>query len=129
VVAQARNGREAVELFEARRRTCASSTCTCRAVGRRGRALHRARAHLVFVTAFDQYAVEAFARGALDYLVKPVEPARLAETVARLQERCARRQPAATRGAARADWPRACARTPPAPPLQWLRASSGRRCA
>ena len=45
------------------------------------------RAHLVFVTAFDQYAVQAFAQGALDYLVKPVEPARLAETVPRLQER------------------------------------------
>ena len=36
------------------------------------------RAHLVFVTAFDQYAVQAFKQGALDYLVKPVEPARLA---------------------------------------------------
>ena len=45
------------------------------------------RAHLVFVTAYDQYAVQAFAQGVLDYLVKPVEPARLAETVARLQER------------------------------------------
>ena len=45
------------------------------------------RAHLVFVTAFDQYAVQAFEHGALDYLVKPVEPARLAATVARLQER------------------------------------------
>ena len=32
------------------------------------------RAHLVFVTAYDQYAVKAFAQGALDYLVKPVEP-------------------------------------------------------
>ncbi len=45
------------------------------------------RAHLVFVTAYDQYAVQAFAQGALDYLVKPVEPARLADTVARLKER------------------------------------------
>ena len=52
------------------------------------------RAHLVFVTAYDQYAVQAFAQGALDYLVKPVEPARLAETVARLQERLRAAQPA-----------------------------------
>ena len=52
------------------------------------------RAHLVFVTAFDKYAVQAFAQGALDYLVKPVEPARLAETVLRLQERLRAAQPA-----------------------------------
>ena len=52
------------------------------------------RAHLVFVTAYDQYAVQAFAQGVLDYLVKPVEPARLAETVARLQERLRAAQPA-----------------------------------
>ena len=52
------------------------------------------RAHLVFVTAFDQYAVQAFEQGALDYLVKPVEPARLADTVARLKERLRAAQPA-----------------------------------
>ena len=38
-------------------------------------------------TAFDQYALKAFEHGVLDYLVKPVEPARLAATVARLRER------------------------------------------
>jgi DNA-binding LytR/AlgR family response regulator len=44
-------------------------------------------AHLVFVTAFDQYAVEAFEQRAIDYLVKPLDAKRLAETVARLKER------------------------------------------
>jgi DNA-binding LytR/AlgR family response regulator len=39
--------------------------------------------------------VQAFAQGVLDYLVKPVEPARLAETVTRLQERMRAAQPAA----------------------------------
>lgn len=53
------------------------------------------RAHVVFVTAFDQYAVQAFAQGALDYLVKPVEPARLADTVLRLQARIKSAQPSA----------------------------------
>ena len=52
------------------------------------------RSHLVFVTAFEQYAVQAFAQGALDYLVKPVEPERLADTVARLKERLRSAQPA-----------------------------------
>jgi len=45
------------------------------------------RAHLVFVTAYDHYAVQAFAQGALDYLLKPVEQARLADSVSRLKER------------------------------------------
>ncbi len=42
---------------------------------------------IVFVTAYDQYAVSAFAQRAIDYLVKPLEEARLLETVARLQQR------------------------------------------
>ncbi|MDH4261134.1 MAG: LytTR family DNA-binding domain-containing protein, partial [Gammaproteobacteria bacterium] len=41
----------------------------------------------------DKYAVQAFEQGALDYLVKPVEPARLADTVARLQERLRAAEP------------------------------------
>ena len=53
------------------------------------------RAHVVFVTAFDQYEVQAFAQGALDYLVKPVESARLADTVLRLQARIKSAQPSA----------------------------------
>ena len=42
---------------------------------------------VIFVTAYDHYAVQAFAEGVLDYLVKPVEKVRLAETVARLKDR------------------------------------------
>jgi DNA-binding LytR/AlgR family response regulator len=45
------------------------------------------RAHVVFVTAFDQYAVEAFERGAIDYVLKPFNDERLAVTVERLKER------------------------------------------
>jgi DNA-binding LytR/AlgR family response regulator len=45
------------------------------------------RAHLVFVTAYDKYAVQAFDQGALDYILKPVDPARLADTANRLRER------------------------------------------
>jgi DNA-binding LytR/AlgR family response regulator len=41
----------------------------------------------VFVTAYDQYAVEAFERGAVDYVLKPPEPERLQITVERLKER------------------------------------------
>jgi DNA-binding LytR/AlgR family response regulator len=46
-----------------------------------------ARAHVVFVTAFDQYAVEAFEQGAVDYVLKPFNEERLAITVDRLKAR------------------------------------------
>jgi DNA-binding LytR/AlgR family response regulator len=45
------------------------------------------RAHVVFVTAYDQYAVEAFEKGAVDYVLKPFNEERLAKTVQRLRER------------------------------------------
>lgn len=46
-------------------------------------------AHIVFVTAYDQYAVDAFDAGAVDYLLKPVEAARLTRTLARLRDKLA----------------------------------------
>jgi DNA-binding LytR/AlgR family response regulator len=49
---------------------------------------------LVFVTAYDQYAVQAFEAQALDYLLKPVLPDRLSRTVQRLKERLSQRLPA-----------------------------------
>jgi DNA-binding LytR/AlgR family response regulator len=42
---------------------------------------------IVFLTAYDQYAVEAFDHGAVDYLLKPLDAARLQKTVHRLQQR------------------------------------------
>jgi two-component system LytT family response regulator/two-component system response regulator LytT len=42
---------------------------------------------VVFVTAFDQYAIEAFEVSAVDYLLKPVEPARLAQAIQRVRRR------------------------------------------
>lgn len=47
---------------------------------------------IVFVTAFDRYAVDAFERAAVDYVLKPVQPARLASTCQRLVQRLAERQ-------------------------------------
>jgi DNA-binding LytR/AlgR family response regulator len=86
------------------------------------------RAHLVFVTAFDQYAVQAFAQGALDYLVKPVELARLADTVARLKERLRAAQPATNTDALlqqlMEQLERIQARTGVAP-LRWIKAQVG----
>ena len=49
-----------------------------------------AKTHVVFVTAFDQYAVEAFDRQAADYLLKPVADDRLVRTIARLKDKFAK---------------------------------------
>lgn len=47
------------------------------------------RVHVVFVTAYDEYAIDAFEQGAVDYLLKPAEPERVAITCARLRARLA----------------------------------------
>jgi DNA-binding LytR/AlgR family response regulator len=49
------------------------------------------RTAIVFVTAYDQYAIDAFDKGAVDYLLKPIDPARLQHTVARLKGRLERK--------------------------------------
>lgn len=45
------------------------------------------RCHVVFVTAYDKYAIAAFEQGAVDYVMKPFGPGRLASTVSRLKQR------------------------------------------
>jgi DNA-binding LytR/AlgR family response regulator len=88
------------------------------------------QAAVVFVTAYGDHALAAFDAGAVDYLMKPVEPTRLAQTVQRLRPRQAAAEPAApaqdlqallTQLAAQAH---AQARRPA--PLQVLQASVGK---
>ncbi len=93
---------------------------------------------IVFVTAYDQYAVPAFAQRAIDYLVKPLEEDRLQDTVARLQQRLAapRSSGAGEASAAvlkelqqavAASVAQALSQTRPAPPepMPWVRVVSG----
>ena len=126
IVAEARNGREAIKQFEAKKPDVCfldvhmpgvSGVEAAHAIGR--------RAHLVFVTAYDQYAVRAFAEGALDYLVKPVEAARLADTVARLKDRVAASQPALNTEALLRDLAAQLQRGSAPAPLRWIRAQVG----
>jgi DNA-binding LytR/AlgR family response regulator len=80
---------------------------------------------IVFVTAYDQYAIDAFERGAIDYLLKPVKPERLDATVARLQAQGA--MPDAAALASLLDKLGALPKQAgAAEPLTWLTASSGR---
>jgi DNA-binding LytR/AlgR family response regulator len=98
VVAEARNGREAVELFETHEPQVVF--LDVHMPGQSGIDAARSmvgRTQIVFVTAYEQYAVKAFEQGAIDYLVKPFDEARLAQTVARLQQRLAP-QPSAAPG-------------------------------
>ncbi|GAB3388721.1 LytTR family DNA-binding domain-containing protein [Lysobacter fragariae] len=86
------------------------------------------RTQIVFVTAYDQYAIDAFDRGAIDYLLKPIAPERLAATVQRLQARMASSNHDAGALAQLLEQlgkslPRAQTQ---APPLTWLTASAGR---
>lgn len=126
VVAQARNGREAVEQFEALQpHLCFLDVHMPGLSGIDAARLIERRAHIVFVTAFDQYAVQAFEQGAIDYLVKPIEASRLADTVARLQERLRASQPVRDSDALLAQIAAALNKDKAAAPLRWIRASVG----
>lgn len=83
------------------------------------------RAAVVFVTAYGDHALAAFDAGAVDYLVKPVDDARLAETVARLRARLA---PAAPGVPPQLEslLARLAAQAPKAPVLRTLQAGVGR---
>lgn len=94
IVAEAKNGDEAVSLCASHKPDIAF--LDIRMPGRSG--LEAAReigdqAHLVFVTAYDQHAVDAFEQGAVDYLLKPTDPERLGRCVSRLQQRLAASTP------------------------------------
>lgn len=82
---------------------------------------------VVFVTAFDAYALRAFEVQALDYLLKPFPPDRLAAVVARVRSRMAEGEATDLRSVvADADTVSAPSR-PPMPPLQRLLVSDGAR--
>jgi DNA-binding LytR/AlgR family response regulator len=78
------------------------------------------RCHVVFVTAYDEYAVAAFDEGAIDYVLKPPMPEKIAKVVARLKSRLA--QPPLDLTALLA---KLAARDESAGPLKWIRASLG----
>ena len=90
ITAEAGNGADAVSAFDAAptdiafldiRMPVMSGIDVARTIGD--------RAHIVFVTAYDEHAVAAFEEGAVDYLLKPVTPERIAKVSARLKTRLA----------------------------------------
>lgn len=129
VVAQARHGGEAVEMFDDLLPQVVfldvhmpgmNGIEAARCIGE--------RAHIVFVTAFEKYAVQAFEQGAIDYIVKPLDEGRLADTVHRLRERV-QQSAAAAQGEFGAVLERVAAhlrkQVKAQDHLQWIRASVG----
>ncbi|MGQ5523976.1 LytR/AlgR family response regulator transcription factor [Chitinimonas sp. PSY-7] len=88
IVGEASNGREAVAM--ARSQEPDIVFLDIRMPEMDGIAAAKALAgqvHVVFVTAYDQYAISAFEQGAVDYLLKPADPERVAQTCQRLRDR------------------------------------------
>ena len=83
--------------------------------------------HVVFVTAYDEYAVDAFERGAIDYLLKPVDPERLLRTVARLKDAVRRAAPPREGDSWGELLQRLGQQRPAGNRLQWIQASVGER--
>jgi DNA-binding LytR/AlgR family response regulator len=88
IVGEAKNGDEAVALVDELKPDF--TFLDIRMPGKTGMeaaAVIGNKSHVVFVTAYDAYAVEAFERGAVDYVLKPPEPERLRITADRLKDR------------------------------------------
>jgi DNA-binding LytR/AlgR family response regulator len=130
IVAEAKNGRETIDLVRSLRPDLAfldirmpglTGVDAAREIG--------SDCHIVFITAYSEYAVEAFEQGAVDYVLKPAEVERLATTVARLKQRLGTKPSdlteLLTKLAARLDGaaPRAGSRQF----MQWIQASMGQQ--
>jgi DNA-binding LytR/AlgR family response regulator len=120
IVAEAENGEQALALIDEHKPDVAfldirmpvmSGLDVARVIG--------GRCHVVFVTAYDEYAVAAFDEGAVDYVLKPVTPERIAKVTARLRQRLAMPPLDLTALLSR------LALRDDAAPLKWIRASLG----
>ncbi len=93
IAGEARNGREAVDLVEQLRPDVVFLDVHMPGMnGVEAARLMGPDVQIVFVTAYEQYAVAAFEQGAIDYLVKPFDAERLGESLARLRRRVTERR-------------------------------------
>lgn len=132
ILAEAKNGEEAVAAVHDHRPDLAF--LDIRMPGMTG--IEAARAigdacHVVFITAYNEYAVDAFEHGAVDYVLKPAERERLEITVARLKKRLGTKPSdlgeLLTRLSAKLDSVEASPATTAKSHLQWIQASVGQQ--
>jgi DNA-binding LytR/AlgR family response regulator len=126
IVGEATNGREAIDLVRGARPDVVFLDISM--PGTDGIEAARALAgevRVVFVTAHDEYAIRAFEQGAIDYVLKPAEPARLALTCQRLRERVGRAPDAMDDLLARLSQRLGASGAAPRDYLRWVQASVG----
>lgn len=133
IVAEARNGREAAAAFA--KHTPDICFLDVQMPGQSGLDAARSirshpegdQTHLVFVTAYSEYAVDAFEQGVLDYLVKPVSRERLAQCIDRLKERLSQSSPPAMSDELLSALAQKLSARKPPTHANWIRARSGNR--
>jgi len=128
IVAEAKNGVEAVELVEEHRPEVVFLDIRMPAktgieAAREIAALDGRPPEIVFVTAYDQYAIDAFQQGVIDYVLKPAERERLVVTVDRLRKRLA--APSPSSDALQQALARLAERLEPESRLKWIQATVG----
>ena len=128
IVAEAKNGVEAVEQVAALRPEVVFLDIRMPAktgieAAREIAALDGRLPEIVFVTAYDQYAIDAFQQGVIDYVLKPAERERLGVTVERLRRRLA--EPSPSSDALQQALARLAEKLEPPSRLKWIQASVG----
>jgi DNA-binding LytR/AlgR family response regulator len=121
IAAQAASGLEALQMLDAHRPDV--MFLDIQMPGLTGLEVARqadGRCHVVFVTAYDAFAVAAFEQGAIDYVLKPYDAARIATAVRRIKQRLPE-TPTALDGLLR----ELAAAQPPREHLRWINASLG----
>jgi len=128
IVSEAKNGEEAIEQVEEHRPEVVfldirmpvkTGVQAARDIAR----LDGRLPEIVFVTAYDQYAIDAFQQGVIDYVLKPAERERLAVTVDRLKKRLA--GPAGSSDTLQEALAKLAERLDPQAKLKWIQASVG----
>ena len=128
IVGEAKNGAEAVEMVSTQRPQVVFLDIRMPAktgieAAREIAALPGRVPEIVFVTAYDEYAIDAFKQGVIDYVLKPAERERLAVTVERLKQRLA--APSDSAAALQQALARLAEKLEPQARLQWIQASIG----
>ena len=128
IVSEAKNGEEAIEQVEEHRPEVVfldirmpvkTGVQAARDIAR----LDGRLPEIVFVTAYDQYAIDAFQQGVIDYVLKPAERERLAVTVERLKKRLA--EPSPSSDTLQQALAKLAEKLDPSSRLKWIQASVG----